>query len=95
MPDLDVDVRVDQATSLISEVRIVASSGGQTVQYLIGLSNPGVPVVIVAPAPALVDDQGLGAGGGLGGGQVTRILDEVGSEISPEMDVPIESDPAP
>lgn len=95
MPDIDFDVRVDQATSLISEVRIAASSGGQTVQYLISLTNPGVPVVIVAPAPALVDDQGLGAGGGFGGGQVRTILEKVGSEISPEPVVPIESEPAP
>jgi hypothetical protein len=95
MPDIDFDVRVDQATSFISEVRIAASSGGQTVQYLISLTNPGVPVVIVAPAPALVDDHGLGAGGGFGGGQVRTILEKVGSEISPEPDVPIESEPAP
>ena len=44
----------------------------------VSVSNPGVPVQIVAPPPALVDD---GLGGGFGGGQVTTILETVGPEV--------------
>jgi hypothetical protein len=70
IPNLDLDVRIGQASSVISEVRLSMTVGGQTVELLVALSNPGDPVQIVAPAPGLVDD--------LSGG---RILETVGDEV--------------
>jgi hypothetical protein len=66
-PDVDVDVRVSQATSVISELRLSFAVVGQSAQVLITLASPGDPVQIVAPAPALVDDNlgGVPGGGGI------------------------------
>jgi hypothetical protein len=66
-PDFDVDVRVSQATSVISELRLSFAVVGQSAQVLITLASPGDPVQIVAPAPALVDDNlgGVPGGGGI------------------------------
>lgn len=67
VPDLDVDVLVDQATSVISDLRTQIAMGGQTEQILVTLSNPGQPVQIVAPPAAITDDFGVNFGGGPGG----------------------------
>jgi hypothetical protein len=64
-PDFDVDVRVGQATSVISELRLSFAAAGQSIQVLATVASPGDPVQIVAPPPGLVDDN---TGGGFGGG---------------------------
>ena len=80
IPNLDLDVRVGQTTSVISEVRLSMTLGGQTVEVLLTVSNPGDPVQIVAPAPGLVDDTTGGA-----------ILRTVGGEVP----TPAASEPMP
>jgi len=90
VPDIDLDLRIDQASSVIAEVRTVIAVQGSSTELLLALSNPGAPVQITAPPPGLVDDMGLG------GGQVTTILETVGSEIESPMTIgPEESPPAP
>jgi hypothetical protein len=87
IPTFDIDVLVDQATSVISELRTQLSMQGSGTALFLSISNPGQPVQIVAPPPALTDDLGAGFGGwvgdGFGGGQVTTILETVGGEIAP------------
>ncbi len=87
IPNLDLDVRVGQTSSVISEVRLSMTVGGQTVELLLTISNPGDPVQIVAPAPGLVDD----TTGGFNGG---TILETVGDEAqTPSPAEPIPSSP--
>ena len=82
IPDVDVDVLVDQATSIISEVRAGFTTQGTTVQILLALSNPGQPVQIVPPPPALTDD--FGANGGFDRPvPVETTLEEVGATLPP------------
>jgi hypothetical protein len=91
IPNFDIDVLIDQSTSVISELRTQLSLGGTGTALFLSISNPGAAVQIAPPPPALVDDMGLGGlgvgGGGVvffgGGGQVTTILETVGSEIGP------------
>jgi hypothetical protein len=87
IPTFDIDVLIDQATSVISELRTQLSMQGSGTALFLSISNPGQPVQIVAPPPALTDDMGAGFGGGFGGafggGQVTTILETVGGEIAP------------
>src|SRR5436190_16015182 len=59
VPNFDLDVLVDQATSVISEVRTGSSIQGSQFAVLITLSNPGEPVQIAAPPAALVDNFGM------------------------------------
>jgi hypothetical protein len=80
IPNIDLDVLVDQATSVISEVRTSISMGGASEQLLLTVSNPGQPVQIAPPPPALTDDFGANFGGG-GIGPDETILDQVGSEL--------------
>ena len=83
IPNLDLDVRIGQASSVISEIRLSMTVGGQTVELLATVSNPGDPVQIVAPAPGLVDD--------MTGGQ---ILQTVGDEVqTPSPAEPLPSAP--
>lgn len=94
IPDFDFDVRVDQATSLLSEIRYAMTMQGTKTELVLTISNPGAPLQIVAPPAALVDDPGEGFGGfgGFGGGgEVTTILEEVGSEL----ETPWPDDPEP
>jgi hypothetical protein len=81
IPSFDVDVLVDQATSVISELRTTLSMQGVSARILISTSNPGQPVQIVPPPPALTDDLGQNFGGG-GIGPDATILEEVGNELS-------------
>ena len=95
VPNFDVDVLVDQSSSVVSELRTSISVGGAAEQILVVLSNPGQPVQITAPLPALVDDNT----GGLGGDglvqatpvavdpEASAILDQVGHEL--ESAVPV------
>jgi hypothetical protein len=95
IPNFDVDVRVDQATSVISEVRAEISMQGTTARILVSLTNPGQPVQIAPPPPALTDDLGVNFGGG-GIGPDATILEEVGNELpTDEPEFPEESPPAP
>jgi hypothetical protein len=88
VPNVDLDVRVAQSNSVIGELRLGFSMGGQSTQVLVALTNPGEPVQIVAPPPALVDD--------MTGGQVNKILETVGDEIAtPVPDLPSEPPAAP
>src|SRR5262249_56080766 len=75
IPNVDLDVRVAQSSSVISELRLSLSMNDQTIQLLVSLSNPGDPVQIVPPPPGLVDDL---TGGG------NTILGTVGNEIQTE-----------
>ena len=79
IPNFVVDVLVDQATSVISELRTQISMGGSSEQILLQLTNPGQPVQILPPLAALTDDFGGD------GGQV-----ELGATPAP---VPAESIP--
>jgi len=84
IPSFDVDVMVDQATSVVSELRTQISMQGSSERILITLSNPGQPVQIAPPPPALVDDIGVNFGGN--GGQTigpaeSTILEEVGNDL--------------
>ena len=83
IPSFDVDVRVDQATSVISEVRTTISSGGATEQLFLSVSDPGGPIQIAPPPPALVDDFTNNFGQG--------IAPEPSIEIGQETAVPMES----
>ncbi|HEY3163581.1 MAG TPA: hypothetical protein VGJ71_04435 [Candidatus Limnocylindrales bacterium] len=85
IPNFDVDVLVDQATSVISEIRTGYSAQGTTLQVLLQLSSLGEPVQINEPPAALVDDfSGFGPDG-------------VGSDfLTPEpITVPADGEPAP
>jgi hypothetical protein len=84
VPNVDVDVRVAQSSSVISELRHSLSMNGQTTQLLLSLSNPGEPVQIVPPPAGLVDDIS---------GQVNKVLETVGNEL--ETPHPVEVEPEP
>jgi hypothetical protein len=86
LPAFDIDVLVDQATSVISEVRTRLAVQGMGMTVFVTISNPGQPVQIGPPPPALTDDVGIGGFGGIpiGGGQVTTILETVGNEVEPD-----------
>jgi hypothetical protein len=81
IPDLVLDVMIDEATGVLSEVRFATAIQGTSVQLLATFSNPDIAVQIVAPLPALVDDITQGGGFGpaddLGGGVVTMTLPPV------------------
>jgi hypothetical protein len=85
IPSFDVDVLVDQATSVVSELRTQISTGGTSERILVSVSNPGQPVQIAPPPAALVDDIGVNfGGGGIGptiGPMESTILEEVGDEL--------------
>jgi hypothetical protein len=99
IPSFNVDVLVDQATSVVSELRTEISMQGTSARILVALTNPGQPVQIAPPPPALTDDFGANFGGD--GGQVigpveSSILDEVGNELPTEQPAfPEPSTPAP
>jgi len=78
VPPLAFDLMIDQASGVLSELRIQSSIQGTSVQVAATFSNPDVVVQIVAPPAAIVDDMDLnggfgpGTGGGFGGsGTVT------------------------
>jgi hypothetical protein len=98
IPNVVVDMLVDQATSVFSEARMAVSMDGTSTSILITLSNLGQNVQIVAPPPALVDDDNMG-GGFDGGGMPapvpapTTILEEVGGQL--ETPSPMDPEPPP
>ena len=97
IPNFDIDVLVDQSTSVISELRTGLSMGGTSDQVLLQISNPGQPVQIAPPPAAITDDVGanFGGGGGVGafpaptpmplGPEESMILDEVGNQLESAM----------
>ena len=89
IPSFNVDVLVDQASSVVSELRTEISMQGSSTRILVSISNPGQPVSIAPPPPALTDDFGANFGGL--GPDPTMILGEVGSEVTEEPAFP---DPA-
>jgi hypothetical protein len=76
IPNFDIDVLVDQATSVVSELRTEAGIQGTSGRLQLVLSNPGVPFKIALPAADQIDD--VDFGGGLGGGTV---IGTVGGEV--------------
>jgi hypothetical protein len=91
VPDFDVDVLVDQATSVISELRTGYSMQGTSARILVQLTNPGQPVQIAQPPAALIDDFSDNSGGF--GPTETTILEQVGNEL--ESSDPTTPEPAP
>jgi hypothetical protein len=84
LPDLDLELRIDQATLVVSEVRSGLSMNGSSGTILLTLAQPNAPVTIVAPAANLIDDTtgGFGPGGGV-------ILETVGTEVGPATPAPM------
>jgi hypothetical protein len=83
IPPLVFELLIDQATGVLSEVRIQTSIQGTSVQVAATISNPDVVVQIVAPPPGIVDD----------------VMDDFGQDpsdgiLTPEP-FPLESDPFP
>jgi hypothetical protein len=68
LPNVDIAIRVDQSSSVISELRANLRTGDTPVQLLVTLTNPGAAIRIVAPDPTLVDDM---TGGGFDGAAAT------------------------
>jgi len=99
IPSFNVDVLVDQATSVVSELRTEISMQGTSARILVSVSNPGQPVQIAPPPAALTDDFGANfqnIGGGAIGPVETTILEEVGNELETEEPAfPEPSAPAP
>ena len=96
IPSFNIDVLVDQASSVVSELRTEISMQGSSERILVTLSNPGQPVQIAAPPLALTDDFGADFGGGGIGPTETTILEEVGNELeTDEPGFPQPSVPAP
>jgi hypothetical protein len=79
IPSFNVDVLVDQATSVVSELRTEISMQGSSARILLSVSNPGQSVTIAPPPPALTDDFGANFGGL--GPDPTTILGTVGDEV--------------
>jgi hypothetical protein len=83
IPSFNVDVMVDQASSVVSELRTEISMQGTSARILVSVSNPGQPVQIAPPPAALTDDFGANfqnIGGGAIGPDPT-ILEVVGNEL--------------
>jgi hypothetical protein len=86
IPDLDLDVRIDQGSLVISEIRVEIAAAEATAKVLVVLSQPGEPVTIAAPPPGMVDD--------LSGGSVETILETVGDEVEPPTPMPADPEPS-
>jgi hypothetical protein len=93
IPDVVLDVLVDQATSVISELRTEIATNGTTARIHMTLSNPGEPLQIGPPPAALTDDMngGFNGGGAPIGPAESMILDDVGSDV----ETPVPADPEP
>jgi hypothetical protein len=102
VPEINIELLTDTKTNQVVDAFFSGSSGGTAVRLRAQFANHNEAVGIAAPNPALVDDQGaFGIGGGGGGGvgpdasgcvttgntTTCTILEEVGSELSPEPSV--------
>jgi hypothetical protein len=63
-PRIDLDILVDQATSILSELRAETATAAGTTTLLLTISNPGDPILVGPPPAALIDDFGESVGGG-------------------------------
>ena len=63
LPNLDVEVLVDQSTSVISELRTQVTLAGTSARILLTIANPGQPIQIAPPPAAITDDLGANFGG--------------------------------
>jgi len=86
IPNVDVEILVDQSTAVISELRTQVSIAGTSARILLTLTNPGQPIQIAPPPAAITDDFGNNFGGG------GTILGDVGSDIAPP--APLEPEPS-
>ncbi len=57
---ITLDLLVDQATSIFSEVRAEDLTAGQATRLNVTISNPGEAVLIAPPPPALIEDDMTG-----------------------------------
>jgi hypothetical protein len=64
MPPITLHVLVDQASRALVAVNTAISLQGMSITLAVSLTNHDVPVQIVAPPPALVDNMNLEGGGG-------------------------------
>lgn len=65
MPPITLHILVDQASRALVAVNTAISLQGMSVTLAVSLTNHDVPVQIVAPPPALVDNVNLEGGGGV------------------------------
>jgi hypothetical protein len=91
IPNFDIEVLVDQSTSVISELRTQISVSGTSARILLAISNPGQPIQIAPPPAAITDDLGANFGGG-GIGPAPTPAVSLGSEIATP--VPLEPEPS-
>jgi hypothetical protein len=91
IPNFDIEVLVDQSTSVISELRTQISVSGTSARILLAINNPGQPIQIAPPPAAITDDLGANFGGG-GIGPAPTPAASLGSEIATP--VPLEPEPS-
>ena len=65
LPPITLHVLVDQASRALVAVNTAISLQGMSITLAVSLTNHDVPVQIVAPPPALVDNVNLEGGGGV------------------------------
>ena len=78
IPNFDIEVLVDQSSSVISEMRTQMSLAGTSMRILLTISNPGQPIQIAPPPAAITDDFGANFGGG-GIGPAPTPVESVGA----------------
>ena len=91
IPDFEIEVLVDQSSSVISEMRTQISLAGTSARILLTIANPGQPIRIAPPPAAITDDLGANFGGG-GIGPAPTPAESVGGEIATP--VPLEPEPS-
>jgi hypothetical protein len=91
IPNLDIEVLVDQSSSVISEMRTQISLAGTSARILLTIANPGQPIQIAPPPAAITDDFGANFGGG-GIGPAPTPAESIGGEIATP--VPLEPEPS-
>jgi hypothetical protein len=91
IPNFDIEVLVDQSSSVISEMRTQISLAGTSMRILLTINNAGQPIQITLPPAAITDDLGANFGGG-GIGPAPTPAVSYGSEIATP--VPLEPEPS-
>jgi hypothetical protein len=91
IPNFDIEILVDQSSSVISEMRTQISLAGTSMRILFTISNPGQPIQITLPPAAITDDLGANFGGGGIGPAPTPAVSR-GSEIATP--APLEPEPS-
>ena len=62
LPTFDIDVLVDQATSVVSELHSEFAAQGTSARVSVVLTNPGQPIQLNLPPASEVDDLGIDLG---------------------------------